>query len=152
MPNITINTEYIRSWNGIFKMLQLLFGTICVGLIGSEFDNAISYSDFSRCFFLIVTCTFYIGTFILFISYFISPSAASIIPKTIYELIYHAVAAVLLIASTIALMVQIHKKSDVASIIAKTYNTLLASSIFALINTILYILSAIMGFGTYGDD
>jgi len=57
---------------------------ICVGIIGNEFNNNISFQYNSDCFFLIATSTFFINTFILFIGYLISPSAAAIIPKTIY--------------------------------------------------------------------
>jgi len=58
---------------------------ICVGIIGNEFNNnTLSSQHNPECFFFIATSTFFIGTFILFIGYLISPSAAAIIPKTIY--------------------------------------------------------------------
>ncbi|XP_024870174.1 uncharacterized protein LOC112453579 [Temnothorax curvispinosus] len=147
MMGVVINVEYLRSWNGIFKIIQLVLGTIYVGIIGHEFNNGyIIYP--AEVYFLVATCTFYIGTFILFIGYLMSPSAASIIPKTIYEFLYHSVASILLLAASIALMVQIHKQG----IILLNYNALLAASICSLLNTILYICNAVIGFGTYGDD
>ncbi|XP_012543304.1 uncharacterized protein LOC105840786 [Monomorium pharaonis] len=148
MSNFIINLDYLRSWNAIFKILQLALGTICVGIIGHEFNNTLMYSSSSASFFLISTTTFYIGTFILFISYLLSPSAASIIPKTIYELVYHAIASLFLFSGSVAMMVYIHKFEVKGSY----YKAELAASICCLLNTCLYICSAVMGFSTYGDD
>jgi len=147
MLSFTINLDYLKSWNSIFKILHLVLGTICVGIIGHEFNGPAALSYTPLCFFLIIACTFYIGTFILFLSYMLSPSASSIIPKTIYEFLYHTIASVLLLASTIALMVHIHQKT----VVIFDYSLLLAASICSLVNTVLYICSAVMGFGTYGD-
>lgn len=147
MSNIIINIEYLKSWNGIFKILQLVLGMVCVGIIGNEFNNGILISYTPQCFFLVTTSTFFIGTFILFASYLMSPSATSMIPKTIYEFFYHTVASILLLAASIAIMVQINRDSVIYN-----YAALLAASICGLLNTILYICSAVMGYSTYGDD
>ncbi|TGZ37534.1 Uncharacterized protein DBV15_04670 [Temnothorax longispinosus] len=148
---MTSSVEYLKSWNGIFKIMQLVLGTICVGIIGNEFSTVFNFYSV-ECYFLIATCTFYIATFILFIGYLMSPSAASIIPKTIYankddknEFLYHSIASILLLAASIALMVQIHKRY----VIILHYKALLAASICSLLNTILYVCSAVIGFGTY---
>lgn len=119
-------------------------GAICVGIIGNEFNGVHT----TELYFLIATSTFFIGTFTLFISYLLSPSAASIIPKTIYELVYHSIASVLLLSGSIALMVHIHRDE----IVVHNYKAELAAGICCLLNTVLYICGAILGFGTYGDD
>lgn len=150
MSGLTINISYLKSWNGIFKILQLVLGAICVGLIGNEYINValILVSHTTEMYFLIVTSTFFIGTSLIFISNLISPSAASILPKTIYEFIYHVVASILLLAGSITIMVQINQQGAIVFY----YKSLLAASICGLLNTVLYICSAIMGYSTYGDD
>ncbi|XP_011866067.1 PREDICTED: uncharacterized protein LOC105561038 [Vollenhovia emeryi] len=149
MPNIVLNLDYLRSWNATFKILQLLLGTICVGIIGNDFNQEKTYSYSTLTFYLVVTCAFYINTCLLFVSYLISSSASSVIPKTIYEFLYHTIASVLLLSASIAMMVHIHKGSTAY---ASSYEALLVGSIFSLLNTILYICSAVVGYGSYGDD
>ncbi|XP_011647193.1 uncharacterized protein LOC105433525, partial [Pogonomyrmex barbatus] len=126
MLDIVINLDYLKSWNGIFKILQLVVGTICIGIIGHEF-NSINVSNAlyqtALNFYLIVTCTFFIGTFILVISYLMSPSAASIVPKTVYEFIYQSIASLLLLVASITLMVKINQANEIAS-----YKQLLVAS------------------------
>ncbi|XP_018364647.1 PREDICTED: uncharacterized protein LOC108762236 [Trachymyrmex cornetzi] len=149
MLNITININYMKSWNGIAKILQVVLGAICVGIIGHElsYKYVLLYRASAYLFFFVATCTFFINTFILYVSNLISPSAASIISKTIYELLYHFIASILLFAASIAVIIVINQHSIVVN-----YDAFLAASILALLNSILYICSTVMGFRTYGDD
>ena len=66
-------------------LYQQILGATCVGIIGNGFsyEFVILYKSVFI-FFFIATCTFFINTFILYVSNLISSSAASIIPKTIY--------------------------------------------------------------------
>ncbi|EFN61102.1 hypothetical protein EAG_05828 [Camponotus floridanus] len=83
---IVINTGYLKSWNGILKFLQLALGIVCVGIIGNEFNTYLRFAP--QCFFLVITVTFMISTFILLLSCLMSLSTASIISKTIYVSTY----------------------------------------------------------------
>ncbi|KYM86867.1 hypothetical protein ALC53_03790 [Atta colombica] len=131
-------------------LYQQILGATCVGIIGNEFsyEFVILYKASVFIFFFIATCTFFINTFILYVSNLISPSAASIIPKTIYEFLYHFIASILLFAASIAVIIVIHEPY----VVVKRYNEFLAASILTLLNCILYICNTVMGFSTYGDD
>ncbi|XP_011866070.1 PREDICTED: uncharacterized protein LOC105561039 [Vollenhovia emeryi] len=141
MLNIIINTDYLKSWNGIFNLLQLVFGAICTGIIGSIeiYNSIITIGPLyqKECFFFIVSSTFFIGTFIFFISNLVSPFTASILPKTLHERLYNFFAAVLLFVASLCLILEIHT----AKTAFNNYKPLLAASICGLINTILYISS-----------
>ncbi|GAB1865118.1 hypothetical protein CAJAP_06197 [Camponotus japonicus] len=140
---IVINTGYLKSWNGILKFLQLALGIVCVGIIGNEFNGYGRIA--SECFFLVITVTFMISTFILLLSSVMSLSTASIISKTIYELLYHSIAFGLLFAASLTLLVHVtnYKRS------LYNYELLLGASICGLINTCLYLFSTILAFRTY---
>ncbi|XP_077271686.1 uncharacterized protein LOC143902556 isoform X1 [Temnothorax americanus] len=143
MLNIIINTDYLKSWNGIFKLLQVVLGAICIGIIGSDYNSA-SCLCWKECFFLIATSTFFIGTFIFLISYLVSPFTASVLPKTIHERLYHLFATVILFVASLILILEIH----LANTEFYNYNELLAASICGLINTLLYIFSAGLAYMT----
>ncbi|XP_014475561.1 PREDICTED: uncharacterized protein LOC106744925 [Dinoponera quadriceps] len=78
-----VNTGYLKTWSGICKLLQLALGIVCVGIISNEFDKY-HYRNATATFFLLMTTTFMIGTFILLLSCLISFSTASVLMKTIY--------------------------------------------------------------------
>ncbi|XP_029169283.1 uncharacterized protein LOC114939207 isoform X3 [Nylanderia fulva] len=120
---IVVNTGYLKSWNGILKVLQLALGIVCVGIIGSEFNSYYIRST-AECFFLLITTTFMIGTFILVLSCLISLSTASILSKTIYELLYHAIAFGLLFAASLTLLVYANNYKRVLN----SYELLLGAS------------------------
>ncbi|XP_011633928.1 uncharacterized protein LOC105425072 isoform X2 [Pogonomyrmex barbatus] len=102
---IVINTSYLKTWSGILKLLQLALGIVCVGIVGNEFNNTYRKEEL---FFLLITTTFMIGTFILLLSCLTSLSTASIISKTIHELLYHSIAFGLLLAASLTLMVYVN--------------------------------------------
>ncbi|XP_012055563.1 PREDICTED: uncharacterized protein LOC105618644 [Atta cephalotes] len=108
-----------------------------------RYNSKNDYESYVFIFFFIATCTFFINTFILYVSNLISPSAASIIPKTIYEFLYHFIASILLFAASIAVIIVIHEPY-----VVKRYNEFLAASICGLLNTILYIFNAIIAYIT----
>ncbi|XP_025266998.1 uncharacterized protein LOC112637059 [Camponotus floridanus] len=139
---IVINTGYLKSWNGILKFLQLALGIVCVGIIGNEFNTYLRFAP--QCFFLVITVTFMISTFILLLSCLMSLSTASIISKTIYELLYHSIALGLLFAASLTLLIHITNYKRYYN-----YELLLGASICGLINTCLYLFSTILAFRTY---
>ncbi|XP_011161430.1 uncharacterized protein LOC105196963 [Solenopsis invicta] len=138
---IVINTGYLKTWSGILKLLQVALGIVCVGIVGHEFINV--YRTTAELFFLLITTTFMISTFILLLSCLTSFSTASILSKTIHELIYHSIAFGLLLAASLTLMVHINNYRRY------NYELLLGASICGLVNAGLYLFSTIIALRTY---
>lgn len=74
--------------------------------------------------------TFLIGTFCLLVSCLFSLSTGGIISKTIYELIYHSVAAILLLVASIYLIVKVQDFSKSSEI----YKAYFAAGVISLTN------------------
>ncbi|XP_071635204.1 uncharacterized protein [Temnothorax longispinosus] len=140
---IVVNTGYLKTWSGILKLLQVALGIVCVGIVGHEFGNYSAYRSTAELFFLLITTTFMIGTFILLLSCVTSFSTASIISKTIHELIYHSIAFGLLLAASLTLLVHINNYRRY------NYELVLGASICGLVNAGLYLFSTIIALRTY---
>lgn len=143
---IIINTGYLKTWSGILKILQLALGIVCVGIMGNEYDKYMSYiHSTADIFFLLITTTFMLGTFILLLSCVTSLSTASMISKTIYELLYHSIAFGLLLAASLTLMVHVNNYYKRT----RQYELLLGASICGLVNAALYLCSTVIALRTY---
>ncbi|XP_024870171.1 uncharacterized protein LOC112453578 [Temnothorax curvispinosus] len=140
---IVVNTGYLKTWSGILKLLQVALGIVCVGIVGHEFGHYSAYRSTAELFFLLITTTFMIGTFILLLSCVTSFSTASIISKTIHELIYHSIAFGLLLAASLTLLVHINNYRRY------NYELVLGASICGLVNAGLYLFSTIIALRTY---
>ncbi|XP_032667394.1 uncharacterized protein LOC116842377 [Odontomachus brunneus] len=137
-----VNSGYLKSWNGICKLLQLVLGVVCVGISSSEFHKHYNHRSSNEMFFILMATTFMIGTFIILLSCLASLSTASILSKTIYEFIYHAIAFGLLLAASLTLVTYISKYM-------RNYELLLAASVCGFINSALYLISAIIAHRGY---
>ncbi|XP_033220409.1 uncharacterized protein LOC117175016 [Belonocnema kinseyi] len=151
---IIINTGYLKSWSGLLKVLELILGIVCVGIMGYVFDYYLYYNNayysgstqVSLFYFLMVT-TFMIGTFILLLSFTASATTESILTKTIFELIYHGLACILLIIAAAILFIKLNDRYFGSP--KEKYNLHLAAAICALANGICYMLSTIIAFRSY---
>lgn len=141
---IVINSGYLRTWTGIVKLLELALGIVCVGIMGDQFSYLAYYRPADSLFFLLITTTFMIGTFILLLSCLASLSTSSILSKTIYELLYHTIAFGLLLAASLTLLVQVNNRKG-----SREYELLLGAAICGLVNSALYLLSSIFALRTY---
>lgn len=141
---IILNTGYLRTWSGILKLVELALGIVCVGIVGDQFSSYGYYRTTADLFFLLITTTFMIGTFILLLSCLTSLSTASIISKTIYDLLYHTIAFGLLLAAALTLTVQVSNRRG-----SREYELLLGAAICGLVNAALYLLSSIIALRTY---
>ncbi|XP_011066849.1 PREDICTED: uncharacterized protein LOC105153608 isoform X2 [Acromyrmex echinatior] len=133
-----INTGFLKTWGGFFKLLQAMLGIISVG-IGCYQFRPMCETEF---FFILVITAFMINTCILLISCLTSYTTATIITKTTYELLYHSFAFGSLFAVSLALSVHYpyaHRRDD----------KLLASCIIAVVNTACYLCSMIIAIRTY---
>ncbi|XP_059469217.1 CKLF-like MARVEL transmembrane domain-containing protein 8 isoform X2 [Neocloeon triangulifer] len=142
---ILINTGYFKAVPGLLKLGQVILGTIIIGLVATTLSryNNYYYSGSEELFFFVTACACLIATGCLLISCLLSISTASIISKTIFELVYHGVAFVLyLIASALAM---VHSTGS-----NKRHDSLyLTAAILGLFNTILYLASTILAFKSY---
>ncbi|CAD6208369.1 GSCOCG00003375001-RA-CDS [Cotesia congregata] len=142
--SIIINTGYLKTYRGVLKLLELLIGAVCVGIMGHHMDRYYPYTVPNQ-FFLLMVTTFMIATFLLLLSCLISIPTESIISKTIYEVIYHAVAFALLLAASLNLMVRVTDRYSRQS----EYELLLGASICGLVNCCLYFFSTIIALRMY---
>lgn len=138
---VIINSGYLKTWSGAIKLLQLALGIVCVTIIGHHF-TMYNYMIAAEMFFLLITTTFLIGTAILMISYLASHTTPAIISKTIYELMYHAMAFGLYLAASLTFLVNVSNRG-------RGNDTLMAGAICGLVNSALYLLSTIIAIRTY---
>jgi len=140
---LVLNTGYLRTCPGLLKLAELIIGAICVGIVAYHYDRRYSYAT-PDLFFLLMATAFLIGTFCLLISCLFSLSTGGIISKTIYELIYHTVAAILLLIASVYLLVKIQDYKHTS-----LYDNYIIVAVLGLINTLLYIGSAVLARRTY---
>ncbi|XP_074041250.1 uncharacterized protein [Leptinotarsa decemlineata] len=143
---IIINTGYLKSWPGILKFAEMILGAVVVGLV-SYYINKFYVINTPELFFLLMAVTFLTGTFILLTSCLISISTASIISKTIYEVVYHGFAFVLYLAAGLTFIVEVnHYKRQHYS---RDYEPYFAAAIIGLIVSALYLMSTIFALRSY---
>ncbi|CAD1471380.1 unnamed protein product, partial [Heterotrigona itama] len=117
---IIVNSGYLKSWSGLIKLLELALGVVCVAIAGHYINI---YWITAELFFLLITTTFMIGTFVLLLSCLISLSTSSIISKTVYELLYHAIAFGLYLAASITFIVPVSDRKN-----QRDYEVLMAAA------------------------
>ncbi|KAG4067948.1 hypothetical protein HA402_010634 [Bradysia odoriphaga] len=139
---LVVNTGYLKTVPGLLKLVQLILGAVSVGLVAWYYSNRNDYT--ALLFFLLMATTFLIGTFCLLVSCLFSLSTGGIISKTIYELIYHSIGAILLIAASVTLLIHVNKNNN-----RYYYEKFLIAAIIGLINGILYVVSAILARRSY---
>ncbi|XP_046404952.1 uncharacterized protein LOC124170286 [Ischnura elegans] len=142
---LLINTGYFKTLPGLLKLAQVLLGAVCVGLAAHYSTGFRNYGYTSELFYLLMVTTFLIASACLFFSCLFSLATATIISKTLYELMYHAIGFILLLAASATLLVQVNNKQYRGYY----YEPFLAASIIGLINSALYLLSAIFGYRNY---
>ncbi|KAL1494293.1 hypothetical protein ABEB36_009915 [Hypothenemus hampei] len=142
---IIINTGYLKTWPGILKLAELILGIVTVGLVAYYYQKY-NITQTPETFFLLTAVTFMIGTFLLLLSCLISISTSSIISKTIYEVIYHGFAFLLLLAASLTFIIEVnHKKRSYTY----DYEPYFAAAIIGLVNSALYLLSTIFAQRSY---
>uniref|UniRef100_A0A2A4K4S7 MARVEL domain-containing protein n=1 Tax=Heliothis virescens TaxID=7102 RepID=A0A2A4K4S7_HELVI len=143
---VYINSSYLGTTPGLLKLAQLLLGAACVGVVAYYMDNGYyrGYSGVNgkaELFYLLVAVACLVGTFCLITSCIVSLSTASIISKTIYEVIYHGVAFILYLCAGITLMIEVNHLKDQYR---RDYEPYLAAAIMGLVMAALYLLSTFL--------
>ncbi|CRK99999.1 CLUMA_CG013289, isoform A [Clunio marinus] len=137
---VILNTGYLKTVPGLLKLSQLIIGGFITFFFAWHFRSYYQYMT-SHLFFLCIATAFFIGTFCLLASCLVSLSTGGIISKTIYELVYHAVAFILYLAASAWLMSNTR------------YNDLshppFLCAVLGLILSILYLISAVYAQRSY---
>ncbi|KAM8720602.1 hypothetical protein ACLKA7_006614 [Drosophila subpalustris] len=138
---IVLNTGYLKTFPGLLKLFQLIIGVAVVTLMAINFrDSTYYYRGSQDLFHFLMATTFMIGTFCLLLACLTSLSTGGLIAKTIYELIYHTVAALLLLASSALLLVRLRDTK---------HDAYMAAGILGLVNAVLYFISAFLAHRSY---
>ncbi|KAL7646287.1 UNVERIFIED_CONTAM: hypothetical protein RMT77_003196 [Armadillidium vulgare] len=140
---LLVNVGYMKTLPGLLKIFQVLLGCVAVGIIG----HYITWVDHqsvvvSELFFLLVATTCLITTTLLVFSCVFSIATASILPKTLFETLYHIVATILYVAAGITLLVQLNKHNNRYGR-SHYYEEKTAAASIGLVNAALYFLSTL---------
>ncbi|XP_017045632.1 uncharacterized protein LOC108091117 [Drosophila ficusphila] len=138
---IVLNTGYLKTFPGILKLFELIIGAAIVGVLAYNYQDYRGYYRSQQdLFHYLMAVTFMIGTFCLLLACLTSLSTGGIIAKTIYELIYHSVAAILILtSSTLLLIRQREVKND----------SYMVAGVLGLVNAVLYFISAFLAHRSY---
>ncbi|KAM3963573.1 LOW QUALITY PROTEIN: uncharacterized protein ACR2FA_002501 [Aphomia sociella] len=140
-----INSGYLGTMPGLLKLAQLLMGAACVGIIGHYYNT--SYRNVTaELFFLLVATSFLIGTFCLITSCVLSLSTATLISKTVYEVVYHGLGFILYLAAGITFLTMVNQNKNTYYY---SYEPYMAAAIMGLILAGLYLLSTVMANRSY---
>ncbi|KAM7346763.1 uncharacterized protein ACRADG_006552 [Cochliomyia hominivorax] len=140
---IVLNTGYLKSFSGLLKLFELLIGGAMVGIFAYYQNHSSCWVGGSGVIFaFLMSVTFMIGTFCLLLSCLTSLSTGGIISKTIYELIYHSIAAILLLACSINLVIEMSDRY-------RKHDAYMAAGIMGLVNCVLYFISAFLAHRSY---
>ncbi|KAI8034823.1 uncharacterized protein LOC128261146 [Drosophila gunungcola] len=139
---IVLNTGYLKTFPGILKLFQLIIGAAIVGILAYNYQDYRSYYSRGQqdLFQYLMAVTFMIGTFCLLLACLTSLSTGGIIAKTIYELIYHSVAAILILVSSTFLLIRLRDVKHDAYMVA---------GVLGLVNAVLYFISAFLAHRSY---
>ncbi|KAK8382246.1 hypothetical protein O3P69_015285 [Scylla paramamosain] len=132
-----INVGYLKTFPGILKIFQILLGCVVVGITGHYIHwSTRSEQVVPELFFLLIATTCLITTSLLLFSCLCSIATASIIPKTLFETLYHIAALMLYFASALYLLIYLTNKTYRETFyVAKT-----AASVVLLHGTLSYLL------------
>ncbi|KAK4020672.1 hypothetical protein OUZ56_002629 [Daphnia magna] len=137
---ILLNPGYIKTMDGILKILQLIVGCLVIGFVGHFIDQSSPLFFTAELLLLLIATSCLITTTCLLVSCLLSISATTIISKTLFELTYHVIAFCLYLASSVYMLVLTSRHQNLEDPKIGLY-ALMTAGIFGVINTILYIMS-----------
>lgn len=143
---IILNTGILTTPSGLLKLFETIIGAICLGLIAYYRTDRNGFTGNSEhTLFFLVTFAFLVTTFLLLVSFLISLMAASMIPKIIFEFMYHLFAFIFYISASLALLIYLsnHKRYEYY------YEGKMAAAVLGLVNAVLYLLSTFFSFRSY---
>ncbi|CAL8100603.1 unnamed protein product [Orchesella dallaii] len=162
---VLLNVGYLKTLPGVLKLIHVILGIVTVSLLGHyiayhknqyiyrQGPNYIHIADHAifipELFFLLIATTCLITSTLLLFSCLISIATATIIPKTVLEVIYHIVAAVLLIIASICYLVNIEQELKNARVVRSSYSGRLAAAVVGIVNSIFYAIAVFFAYRHY---
>ncbi|KAG8193769.1 hypothetical protein JTE90_005064 [Oedothorax gibbosus] len=145
---IILNTGILKTPSGLLKLCETVIGAICLGLVSyySVFSNRF-LGDPEHTFFFLVTFAFLMTTFLMLISAILSLMSATVLPKTLFEFLYHVFAFIFYISASLALIVTVSSQNKHYR--TSTYEGKMAAAVLGLVNSVLYLISAFFSFRGY---
>lgn len=144
---VLINVGYVKKAPGLIMLLQILLGIVAVGIVGYHLNLNNSYQHVPEVFFLLVVTPCLITTFVLFLSCLCSIATASILPKTLFEVMYHVVALILSLSGGLWYLIFLNKRENENRIGDREAKTAAAS--LGLIMAFLYLVASYYSYRSY---
>jgi len=143
---ILLNTGYLKTLPGLLKLLQVVVGAIVVGLLANYTGYWRGYNFVAMLFLLLIATTCLITTSCLVISCLLSISTATIITKTVFDLVYHGVGFCLYLASSVNLLVEVTKYNSRG---VGSHDAFVAAGALGAVNSVLYCISTVLALRNY---
>ncbi|GIY28764.1 MARVEL domain-containing protein [Caerostris extrusa] len=145
---IILNTGILRTPSGLLKFFETIIGAVCLGLIAYySVNNKTFVGDPEHTLFFLVTFAFLVTTFLMLLSALLSLMVATILPKTLFEFLYHIFGFVFYISASLALLITV--SNDNKHYRTRYYEGKMAAAVLGLVNSVLYLLSAFFSFRVY---
>merc|ERR1712071_246377 len=139
---ILLNTGYLKTLPGLLKLLQVVVGAIVVGLLANYTGYWRGYNFVA----LLIATTCLITTSCLVISCLLSISTATIITKTVFDLVYHGVGFCLYLASSVNLLVEVTKYNSRG---VGSHDAFVAAGALGAVSSVLYCISTVLALRNY---
>ncbi|CAL4117876.1 unnamed protein product [Meganyctiphanes norvegica] len=104
---VLLNIGYVKTLPGILKVFQIILSCIAIGILGHYITTYTSSREVivPELFFLLIATACLICTSLLLFSCLCSIATASIMPRTLFEAMYHIVACLLFFAAGLCLVI-----------------------------------------------
>ncbi|XP_018020172.1 uncharacterized protein LOC108676584 [Hyalella azteca] len=146
---VLLNIGYLKTLPGILKLFQIVLGIVAVAITGHyiKWDSSYYESMVPELFFLLVATTCLITTTLLLLSCLCSIATASIIPKTLFETLYHIVASLLYLSAGLCFIIYLNSEQNRRYV--TNYGPKTAAAAIGLVNTALYFLACFYSVRSY---
>uniref|UniRef100_A0A1E1XR08 Putative members of chemokine-like factor super family n=1 Tax=Amblyomma sculptum TaxID=1581419 RepID=A0A1E1XR08_AMBSC len=143
---MVINTGYACNIQGALKILETVFGAICLGLMlhYTKHGNVDSFGmPGHELYFLLTAFGCLLCTFLLLVSSCWSFTSSSLLSRTSFEILFHVVACALYLAAGITLLTKT-LDYDRRFRGGEKYDARIAAAVFGIMNGALYLIGAIL--------
>ncbi|GAB6026516.1 hypothetical protein CHUAL_012940 [Chamberlinius hualienensis] len=141
---ITCNPGFLRSVPGILTLFETITNVICVGIMADDISG--NYSSSYELYFLLIANAMFITTALILFACILSPGTSTMLPKTMFHYLYHTVGFILYLSAGLILLV---KNGDNYPYKEHSDALVLVAAVMGLVNSVLYLISAIMSYRTF---
>ncbi|XP_023235397.1 plasmolipin-like [Centruroides sculpturatus] len=150
----TFNAGFLKSWPGILKLLETVIGAVVLGLVayyGTHFnthsiDGFGAKSEHTYLFLVSFGCL--LPTLLLLVTSVSSVMSSTLIPKTLFEVVFNVFAFLLYLSAGLALLIVLIKQKHHYLKDAE-HDGKIAASVLGLINAVLYATSTSFSYKAY---